>query len=58
MPLTAVLRCGTPAHARFHLQGGDGRLVEVEATAFPLADEVDLRGAVVLFWRATSSPSP
>lgn len=56
MPLTVALRHGTPAHGRFHVRAGDGRLVEVEATAFPLSDEVDLRGAVVLFWRAPPAP--
>ena len=50
MPLTHALRRGTPAHGRFHVRVAGGRLVEVETTAFPLSDETDLRGAVVLFW--------
>ena len=36
MPLTVALRRGTPAQGRFHVRAGDGRLVEVDATAFPL----------------------
>jgi PAS domain S-box-containing protein len=58
MPLTVTLRRATPAYGRFHVRAHDGRLVEVEAAAFPLADEVDLRGAVVLFWRAAPAPPP
>jgi PAS domain-containing protein len=55
MPLTVALRRGTPAQGRFHVRADAGRLVEVDATAFPLCDELDLRGAVVLFWH---TPGP
>jgi PAS domain-containing protein len=57
-PLTLALRRGTPAHGRFHLRAGDDRLIEVEATAFPLCDEADSRGAAVLFWPCSGSPPP
>jgi PAS domain-containing protein len=56
-PLTWALRRGTPAHGHFHLRATDGRLLEVEATAFPLCDEADSRGAVVLFWPARGAAS-
>lgn len=46
---------GRPRTAGFHLRAADGRLVEVETTAFPLFDESDSRGAVVLFWPSGSS---
>jgi PAS domain-containing protein len=55
-PLTVALRRGTPAHGRFHVRAGDGRLIEVEATAFPLCDEADSRGAAVLFWPCREPP--
>jgi PAS domain S-box-containing protein len=57
MPLMQALRRGTPAHGRFHVRAADGRLVEVETTAFPLCDETDLRGAVALFWPSGDAPS-
>ena len=56
-PLTQALRRGTPAHGHFHLRATDGRLLEVESTAFPLCDEADSRGAVVLFWPSRGTPS-
>jgi PAS domain-containing protein len=57
-PLTLALRRGTPAQGRFHVRAGDDRLIEVEATAFPLCDEADSRGAAVLFWPCNGSPPP
>ena len=57
-PLTVALRRGTPAHGRFHVRAGDARLIEVEATAFPLCDEADSRGAAVLFWPCSDPPRP
>jgi PAS domain-containing protein len=55
LPLTVALRRGTPAQGRFYVRARDG-LVEVDATAFPLCDELDLRGAVVLFWQTPAPP--
>lgn len=56
MPLMQALRRGTPAYGRFHVRVADGRLVEVETTAFPLRDQTDLRGAVGLFWLLKGAP--
>jgi PAS domain-containing protein len=55
LPVTAALRGGAPVHDRFHLRARDGGLIEVEATALPLSDELDVRGAVVVFWPSRGS---
>ncbi len=50
LPLTTTLREGRPAHERFIVCADDRSLIEIEASALPLASPDALHGAIVVFW--------
>jgi PAS domain-containing protein len=54
LPLTVALRDGLPSHGRFHVSVHEGELVEVDASALPLATADGFQGAIVVFWRSAS----
>jgi PAS domain-containing protein len=58
MPLTVALRDGLPAHGRFHISVRDGELVEMDASALPLATADGFKGAIIVFWRSDSGEGP
>jgi len=50
-PVPVVLRERRPVHRRMRLQGFDGRVRPIEATAFPLEGQSGRHlGGVIIFW--------
>jgi PAS domain-containing protein len=54
LPLSIALRDGLPAHDRFYMSVRDEELVAVDASALPLSTADGFKGAIVVFWRASS----
>jgi hypothetical protein len=51
LPLMIALTQRCPAHSTFWIQGLDGRLREIEVTAFPLIGQADrFLGGIAFFW--------
>jgi hypothetical protein len=51
LPLIIALTQRCPAHSNFWIQGLDGRLREIEVTAFPLIGQADrFLGGIAIFW--------
>jgi hypothetical protein len=51
LPLIIALTKRCPAHKNFWIQGLDGKLREIEVTAFPLIGQADrFLGGIALFW--------
>jgi PAS domain-containing protein len=53
-PLGIALRDGLPAHDRFYMSVRDEELVAVDVSALPLSTADGFKGAIVVFWRASS----
>jgi PAS domain-containing protein len=53
-PLGVALRDGLPAHDRFYMSVRDEELVAVDVSALPLSTADGFKGAIVVFWRASS----
>jgi len=54
LPLSASIRDGRPAHARFKIRSADGENHGIEASAVPIvASEEGTSGAMIFFWRET-----
>jgi PAS domain-containing protein len=59
-PLTITLREGRPVHAPLYIRSADGEVHHIEVSAFPLANNEEVTGAIGIFWRTeepTSSAS-
>ena len=54
LPLTIALRRGRSAHSRLVIRSDQGVEHEIEATAFPVITGDVQRGAIAIFWPATS----
>jgi PAS domain-containing protein len=54
LPLSVALRDGLPAHDRFYMAVRDDELVAVDVSALPLSTADGFKGAIVVFWRASS----
>jgi hypothetical protein len=45
-----AVRAGRPAHATFGVRAFDGRVHEVECSAFPILTAHGSQGAIAIFW--------
>jgi PAS domain-containing protein len=52
LPVVRALRTTRPTHGSFGVRGFDGRLHDVESTAFPLVGAHGTEGALSIFWPA------
>jgi PAS domain-containing protein len=50
LPVVRAVRAGRPAHAAFGIRAFDGRLHEVECSAFPILTAHGSQGAIAIFW--------
>ncbi len=55
LPLVVAVRNGRPAHADFEIRSIDGTHHRVEASAFPILTAHGSRGAIAVFWPASSN---
>jgi PAS domain-containing protein len=51
LPLTATLRRGRPAHARFCIHDHAGDPHDIDLSAMPIVGSDGFRGAIAFFWR-------
>ncbi|MBS1844690.1 MAG: PAS domain-containing protein [Actinobacteria bacterium] len=51
LPVVRALRTTQPTHGSFCVRGFDGRMHEVESTAFPLVGAHGTEGALSIFWQ-------
>jgi len=52
LPVVRAVRAGRPAHASFGIRAFDGKLHEVECSAFPILTAHGSQGAIAIFWPA------
>ena len=50
LPVVRALRTTRPTHGSFGVRGFDGRVHDVESTAFPLVGAHGTEGALSIFW--------
>jgi len=50
LPVVRAVRAGRPAHAGFGVRAFDGRVHEVECSAFPILTAHGSQGAIAIFW--------
>jgi len=50
LPVVRAVRAGRPAHACFGVRAFDGRVHEVECSAFPILTAHGSQGAIAIFW--------
>ena len=50
LPVVRAVRAGRPAHAGFGIRAFDGRVHEVECSAFPILTAHGSQGAIAIFW--------
>ena len=50
LPVVRAVRAGRPAHASFGVRTFDGRVHEVECSAFPILTAHGSQGAIAIFW--------
>lgn len=51
LPLMIALKQRCPAHKNFWIRGLDGKLREIEVTAFPMIGQADrFLGGIAIFW--------
>ena len=50
LPVVRALRTTRPTHGSFGVRGFDGRMHDVESTAFPLVGAHGTEGALSIFW--------
>lgn len=50
LPVVRAVRAGRPAHANFGIRTFDGRVHEVECSAFPILTAHGSQGAIAIFW--------
>jgi len=55
LPLVRAVREDRPAHAEFDIQSADGTRHHVEASAFPIQTAHGSRGAIAVFWPASTN---
>jgi PAS domain-containing protein len=55
LPLVVAVRNNRPAHANFKIRSASGALQMVEASAFPILTAHGSRGAIGVFWPASSN---
>ncbi|HEY8083035.1 MAG TPA: hypothetical protein VIE64_05700 [Solirubrobacterales bacterium] len=55
LPLVVAVRNDRPAHANFKIRSASGSLQMVEASAFPILTAHGSRGAIAVFWPASSN---
>jgi PAS domain-containing protein len=55
LPLVMAVRNDRPAHASFKIRTASGSLQTVEASAFPILTAHGSRGAIAIFWPASSN---
>ena len=55
LPLVRAVRDDRPAHAEFEIQSADGTRHHVEASAFPIQTTHGSRGAIAVFWPASTN---
>ena len=51
LPVVRALRTTRPTHGSFGVRGFDGRVHDVESTAFPLVGAHGTEGALSIFWQ-------
>jgi PAS domain-containing protein len=51
LPVVRALRTTRPTHGSFCVRGFDGRMHDVESTAFPLVGAHGTEGALSIFWQ-------
>ncbi|MBS1886343.1 MAG: hypothetical protein JSU06_04055 [Actinobacteria bacterium] len=57
LPLVRAVRAGRPAHASFGLRAFDGRIHEVECSAFPILTARGSQGAIAILWPVEPDPA-
>jgi PAS domain-containing protein len=55
LPVVRAVRAGRPAHASFGVRTFDGRVHEVECSAFPILTAHGSQGAIAIFWPVEES---
>ncbi len=57
LPVVRALRTTLPTHGSFCVRGFDGRMHDVESTAFPLVGARGTEGALSIFWQVDEVPA-